>query len=227
MLLELLKEVISIGASLPCSFYETKRKLCSSGVGYKIIHASKYNCILYWKNFVLTLPNMWWYMIDDDKEERIPHNVLRHFPLIPKLRWLSASNNMLLICDVMERSEFKWIYVKTSNKYRRLEAFWSWICSVFLKPRNVCLGLALDEFNLFGNMSTSYSSMLVVIFPYNLSPWKCMKLTNFFITLLIPEPKSPWKEIDVYLQPLVKKLNILWNNDVQTYESFTSTNSLH
>ncbi|KAA0064222.1 uncharacterized protein E5676_scaffold119G001210 [Cucumis melo var. makuwa] len=37
-------------------------------------------------------------------------------------------------------------------------------------PRNVCLGLALDEFNPFGHMSTSYSMWSVVLLPNSLSP---------------------------------------------------------
>ena len=47
--------------------------------------------------------------------------------------------------------------------------------SVSLDPCNVRLGLATDGFNPFGNMSVSYSCWLVVIFPYNIPPWMCMK----------------------------------------------------
>ena len=68
-----------------------------------------------------------------------------------------------------------------------------------LDPRNVQLGLASDGFNPFGNMSTTYNMCPVMLVPYNFSPWKCMKESNFFMSLPIPEPKSPRKEIDVYL----------------------------
>ena len=44
-----------------------------------------------------------------------------------------------------------------------------------LDSRNVRLGLASDGFNSFGNMSTSYSMWLVMLIPYNMPPWKCMK----------------------------------------------------
>ena len=37
-------------------------------------------------------------------------------------------------------------------------------------PRNVRLTLATDIFNLFGNLSTSYSIWPVVFIPYNLPP---------------------------------------------------------
>lgn len=42
-------------------------------------------------------------------------------------------------------------------------------------PRNVRLGLATDGFNPFGNMSSSYSLWPVIVMPYDLPPWKCMK----------------------------------------------------
>ncbi|KAA0066001.1 uncharacterized protein E5676_scaffold120G00360 [Cucumis melo var. makuwa] len=77
-------------------------------------------------------------------------------------------------------------------------------------PQNVRLGLASDGFNPFGQMSTSYSMWPVVLLSYNLPPWKCMKETNFFMSLLILGPQSPGREIDVYLQPLIEELKELW-----------------
>ncbi|TYK24037.1 CACTA en-spm transposon protein [Cucumis melo var. makuwa] len=64
----------------------------------------------------------------------------------------------------------------------------------------------------------------VVLLPYNLPPWKCMKETNFFMSLLIPGPRSPGRKIDVYLQPLIEKLKELWTFGVHTYDSLTGKN---
>ncbi|KAA0036650.1 uncharacterized protein E5676_scaffold668G00130 [Cucumis melo var. makuwa] len=72
--------------------------------------------------------------------------------------------------------------------------------------RNVRLGLGSDGFNPFGHMSTSYSMWYVVLLPYNLRPWKCMKETKFFMSLLILSPRSSSRKIDVYLQPLIEEL---------------------
>jgi hypothetical protein len=41
--------------------------------------------------------------------------------------------------------------------------------------RNVRLGLIADEFNSFGNLSTSHSIWPVMLVPYNLPPWICIK----------------------------------------------------
>ncbi|KAA0040340.1 hypothetical protein E6C27_scaffold460G00450 [Cucumis melo var. makuwa] len=52
MLLELLRAAFSMCSStIPSSFYEAKRKLRDLGLGYETIHACKYECVLYWKEF--------------------------------------------------------------------------------------------------------------------------------------------------------------------------------
>ncbi|GJT84928.1 hypothetical protein Tco_1066645 [Tanacetum coccineum] len=67
------------------------------------------------------------------------------------------------------------------------------------EPRNVRLGLAADGFNPFDNLSQSYSMWSVILTTYNLPPQLCMKESSLMLMLLIPGPKSPGKDIDVYL----------------------------
>ncbi|XP_027156590.1 uncharacterized protein LOC113757637 [Coffea eugenioides] len=90
--------------------------------------------------------------------------------------------------------------------------------------RNVRLGLASDGFNPFNNMSSTHSTWLVVLIPYNLPPWMCMKQPYFMLSLLIPGPFSPGNNIDVYLQPLVKELTELWDFGIQTYDASQKEN---
>lgn len=96
--------------------------------------------------------------------------------------------------------------------------------SFSMDPRNVRLGLSSDGFNPYGNMSTSYSMWPVFLVPYNLPPWKCMKDPFFFMCLLIPGPKSPGNDIDVFLQPLVHELKELWDVGVTTYDAASKQN---
>ncbi|XP_070029792.1 uncharacterized protein [Nicotiana sylvestris] len=91
-------------------------------------------------------------------------------------------------------------------------------------PRNVRLGLASDGFNPFGSMSNAYSMWPLVLIPYNLPPWICMKQSNILLSLLIPGPKSPGMDIDVYLQPLIDDLKTLWESGVETYDAFKKQN---
>ncbi|WMV51002.1 hypothetical protein MTR67_044387 [Solanum verrucosum] len=89
------------------------------------------------------------------------------------------------------------------------------------EPRNIRLGLATDGFNPFGNMSTLYSMWPVILAPYNLPPWKCLKDPFMIMSLLIPGPQAPGKDIDVYLRPLIYELKELWNDGVDTFDAST------
>ncbi|KAK8947367.1 hypothetical protein KSP39_PZI007390 [Platanthera zijinensis] len=69
-------------------------------------------------------------------------------------------------------------------------------------------------------MSTSYSMWPVVLIPYNMPLYKGMKDEFLMMSLLIPGPRAPGKDIDVYLRPLIEELKELWNG-VETYDTYT------
>ncbi|XP_020081242.1 uncharacterized protein LOC109704874 [Ananas comosus] len=96
--------------------------------------------------------------------------------------------------------------------------------SFALEPRNVRLGLASDGFQPFGDSRKSYSIWPVVLIPYNLPPWMCMKQSNFILSMLISGPESPGDAIDIYLQPLIKELKELWEVGVETFDASTRQN---
>ena len=87
------------------------------------------------------------------------------------------------------------------------------------EPHNVRLGLIADGFNPYGNMSSTHSTWPVILIPYNLPPWMCMKMSSFMLSLLIAGSISPKNDIDVYLQPLVKELKELWDIGVKTFDA--------
>ena len=69
-------------------------------------------------------------------------------------------------------------------------------------------------------MSINHSTWPVILFPYNLPPWMCMKQSFFMLSLLIPGPKGPGNNVDVYLQPLVQELQDLWDNGIETFDAY-------
>jgi hypothetical protein len=87
-------------------------------------------------------------------------------------------------------------------------------------PRNLRLALATDGFNPFGNMSTQYSMWPVLLTPLNLPPWECVNPANCLMSLLIPGPRSPGKDFDLFLEPLIEELIKLWEG-VSTYDACT------
>ncbi|XP_074288178.1 uncharacterized protein LOC141613344 [Silene latifolia] len=86
------------------------------------------------------------------------------------------------------------------------------------EPRNVRLGLCTDGFAPFGQFGKAYSCWPVMLTPYNLPPWLCMKKQFIFLSLIVPGPKNPKKNLDVFLQPLIRELKELWEVGVFTYD---------
>ena len=99
MLLELLKDAFPIDTFIPKSFYEPKRKLCDLGLGYDSIHACKYDCVLFWKEFANfqrcpVCGKSRYKKTNCGKRKKIPNKVLRHFPLISSLKRLFLSKHI-------------------------------------------------------------------------------------------------------------------------------------
>ncbi|XP_062118192.1 uncharacterized protein LOC133831793 [Humulus lupulus] len=59
------------------------------------------------------------------------------------------------------------------------------------------------------------------------SRWMLDKLTkkeNILLSMLIPGPKQPGNNIDIYLEPLVEDLKLLWNEGVDAHDALDNTN---
>ena len=80
------------------------------------------------------------------------------------------------------------------------------------------LGLCTDGFQPFGQSGQQYSSWTIIVTPYNLPPWMCMKETYLFLSIIVPGPNNPKNKIDVFLQPLIAELKQLWEVGMQTYD---------
>nr|GEW79625.1 hypothetical protein [Tanacetum cinerariifolium] len=81
--------------------------------------------------------------------------------------------------------------------------------SIHACEHDCCLFLGDDNKDL--DFFLAYSMWPVILTTYNLPLWLCMKESSFMPTLLIPGPKSPGKDIDVYLRPLIEDLKVLWD----------------
>ena len=159
------------------------------------INACKFDCVLFWKRYSncqrCTMYGESRYKIKYGKGKKIPNKILCHFSLIPRLKPLFSSKHIA--------SEMRW------HKDKRVETngvLWhpadaeEWKCSDKKFPefasdlKNVRLALASDKFNPFGNMSNACSMWPVVLIPYNLPPWKCMKESSFSY-LYLYQDQSP------------------------------------
>ncbi|WMV46923.1 hypothetical protein MTR67_040308 [Solanum verrucosum] len=153
------------------------------------------------------------------KQHQVSAKTLRHFPLIPRLK-------RLFMCSKTADS-LRWHDEERSKdgKLRHPADGLAWKDFDRLHPdfaldsRNVRLGLSSDGFNPFRTMSISHSTWPVMLMVYNLPPWMCMKSEYCILSLLIPGPRSPGNDIDIYLQPLIDELKLLWDSGVETYDA--------
>ena len=181
------------------------------GLGYEAIHVCKNDCALFWKEYKSwqhcpTCKESRW-VDKNTKGKKVAHKVLRYFPVGARLRCLYSSRHTAkdMIWHSVGRSEEGIMrHPVDGTSWKEFDIRYP---DFSREPRNVRLGLAADGFNPFGNMSTTHSTWLVILTTYNLPRWLCMKQSSFMLSLLIPGPKSPGKDMYVFLRPLVDELS--------------------
>ena len=177
MLLELLKDSFPDGNLLPSSYYAAKKLLADIGLGYQSIHACKNDCILY-RNEHETLDfcpecseSRW--KVNNEKGKKVPHKVLRYFPLKPRLQRLFMSrkiaNHMRWHKEKHIQQEGYLMHPADGETWKDFDCRFPEFAS---DPHNIRLALSSDGFNPFNNMSTSYSMWPVVLVNYNMPPWE-------------------------------------------------------
>lgn len=222
-----LKEALPAGENLPKNYHEARKFVRDVGLGYDNIDACINHCVLFRKEYANctscpTCKAPRWKSekvgIDGKRVHRVPMNVLRHFPLKRRLqrRFMSSKT----------AASHRWHSEgRTKDGLLRHPAdSTAWKDFDFRFPefssecRNIRFALATDGFSPFRTLSVAHSTWPVVLIPYNVPPWECMKQSNFILSLLIAGPSSPGNNIDVYLQPLIDELLELWHVGVRTFD---------
>ncbi|XP_052177584.1 uncharacterized protein LOC127791645 [Diospyros lotus] len=230
MLLELLNEAFPEGVSLPRSYREAKKLSEDLGFKYYKYDACPNNCMLFWKDASkldrCTFCGESRYKeyevhVDDDitKMKKVASKQVRHFPLISRLQRLFMSNKTASLMRWHEEGRTKDGIMRHPADSLAWQSFDEQHPKFAEDSRNVRLGLASDGFNPFRTMTISYNIWPVVLMPYNLPPWLCMKQPYFILSLLIDGPRAPGDNIDVFLQPLIQELQELWSEGIETYDA--------
>nr|GEW45198.1 hypothetical protein [Tanacetum cinerariifolium] len=178
------------GYKLPPSYYAIKKTFKTIGLGYESIHACVNDCFLFRGDnnkdvhFYLVCKTGRW---NDNNApgKKVPKKVLRYFLIIPRLQHLYKSSDTAkeMIWNATRKctEPSKMQYPVDSRAWKNFDTKYP---NFAKEPINVQLGLATDGFNPFES--------------------------SFMLTLLIFGPKSPGKDIDVYLRPLIDDLMVLW-----------------
>ncbi|XP_048444073.1 uncharacterized protein LOC125479085 [Pyrus x bretschneideri] len=228
-LLELIKRMLPEGDCLPKSCYKAKKLINDLGLSYVKIDACPNDCMIYWKDTsdltVCSVCGKSRYKItnaEDSSRKKVTAKVMWYFPLKPRLQRFFMSKHMAehmrWHATECPKDEFM-RHPSDSPAWKHLDNLYPDFAS---EIRNVRLGLASDGFNPFGKMRNDHSTWPVVLSVYNLPPWMCMKQPNLLLSLLIPRPRSPGKEIDVYMRPLIDELNELWEVGIPTYDAYSN-----
>ncbi|XP_057422588.1 uncharacterized protein LOC130716624 [Lotus japonicus] len=230
-LLGLLKEMLPEGNTMPNRHYEAKKVLCPMGMEYEKIHACPNDCILYRKEFETydhcpKCKASRYKKKDGDSSDDVstkgpPAKVLWYLPIISRFKRLlsNANDAKNLRWHAEERNHDGQIrHVVDSLQWKKFDLKFQ---NFGEESRNLRLGLATDGMNPYGSLSCNHSSWPVLLIIYNLSPLLCMKRKYMMLSMMIPGPKQPGNDIDVYLSPLIDDLRLLWEQGVDVLDAYS------
>ncbi|XP_073137847.1 uncharacterized protein [Henckelia pumila] len=202
-MVQLMSELCPADNHMPDSFYSTKKLIKDLGLPrYKLSRRRG---------------------IQNNKKQT-PYKRMYYFPITPRLQRLYAST--------ATASHMRWhhdhhfdmetmTHPSDSPAWRHFDETHPWFAA---EIRNVRLGLSTDGFQPFGQTGQQYSSWPVILTPYNLPPWMCMKDEVMFLSVIAPGPSNPKDKLDVFLQPLIAELQELWYDGAATYDIHSQTN---
>lgn len=222
-MMSMIKSMLPIGEKLLENFYHAKMMVRGLGMEYKKIDVCPNNCMLYYKDDEFkdkcdTCGESRYKTPAQNKGKLVAQKVLLYLPITPRLQ------RLYLVPSIAEH--IRWhkegfrenpglmadgeAWKKFDEKHKDFAA----------DARNDRLGLSTDRFTPYNFSGPPYSCWPVFVAPYNLPPGLVMKDEYTFLTLVIPGPKNPGRDIDVFLQPLIDELKELWSEGIETFDSF-------
>ncbi|XP_027187217.1 uncharacterized protein [Cicer arietinum] len=210
---------------MPENFYRAKKSVEKLGLGCIKIHCCPNGCMIYYfpddknlRSCKICGEDRYKSVIRNGKAREVPLKKMWYFPLIPRLQRLYSS--------MQTASQMRWHrenirdpgYLSHPSDGEAWKHFDERYPEFSMDPRNVRLGLCADGFAPFDQTGRTYSCWPIILTPYNLPPWMCMRREFLFLTIIIPGPSNPKGKIDVYMQPLIDDLKLLWNSGVMTYD---------
>ena len=181
--------ILPKGHCLPDSMEKIKKVVRDLGLNYEKIDACYNDCVLFRGKEYEGLDNCpkcgetRWKQSKEvhdvgsscGSKKRVPRKILRYFPLIPRLQRIYMSETRASYMRWHKEElvvDGKMRHPADSKAWKHVDATYEWFAE---DPRNVRLGLASDGFNPFGMLNVSYSCWPVILIPYNLPPWLCLK----------------------------------------------------
>ena len=233
-LLGILKAMLPVENTLPETTYEAKQVLCPLGLEVRRIHACPNDCILYHKQYAdldacpVCKASRYKRKKSADEGNKSkrggPAKVVWYLPIIDRFKRIFANPNeaKLVRWHATERRNDGMLrHPADSIEWRNIDRKHKDFAA---DPRNMRICLCTDGMNPFGDMSSTHSTWPVLIANYNLPPWLCFKRKYIMLCLLIQGPRQPGNDIDVFLEPVIDDLEILWKEGVETWDAYGQEN---
>ncbi|KAL0443931.1 UNVERIFIED_CONTAM: hypothetical protein Slati_2115800 [Sesamum latifolium] len=151
--------------------------------------------------------------------KKTPYAIIRYLPLTPRLRRLYASEATAEQMTWHANHQMEEGSICHPSDAKVWRHFYRAYLDFAAEPRNFRLDLCTDGFGSHELYNCTYSCWPVILTPYNHPPEMCMSSKYLFLTMVIPGPSNSKYLIDVYLEPLIEKLQNLWHVDVLTLNS--------
>ena len=228
---QFLSELLPENNVMTNSFYSTKKLMQGLGLPVEKIHYCINGCMIYWGEDSELIsckfcnhPRYKRHHASNRQNTNVPYKKMYYFPLTPRLQRLYASKataNDMRWHKEHNTEEGVMRHCSDSPAWKHFDPIHP---SFSVESRNVRLGLCTDGFQPFGQTGQQYSSRPVIVTPYNLPRWMCMKDEYMFLSIIVPGPRNPKEKLDVFLQPLIAELKHLWEVGVQTYDVSSKQN---
>ena len=217
---------------LPKNMYESKKILSSLKIEYTPIDVCPKGCMLFRKEHIgekycLKCKSSRYMEVDNGDGQKtqltVAKKVLRYLPFLPRIQRLFMTNE--------SAQQMRWpIDGKRYRPEKMVHPSDGVAWQKFIKKypekagtnRSVAVALSTDGFNPYGMSACTYSCWPMFVIPLNLPPGVCMQRQNMFLSLIIPGPEYPGKNMSVYMEPLVDDLLIAWQQGVRTYDAVTN-----
>ena len=220
--------------SLPHNEYHASKVLKRLGLAYDTIHCcpGPRTCVLFRGDAFKDLqrcPHCGANRYRQVGKSKVPAKVLRHFPLIPRLqRMYSTPLQASFMTWHASHGSEDGVMRGAVDSYQWKYVNWKWNSEFAFEHRNLRLELATDGVNPFSVKRSTWSTWPVLILNYNLPPWMTTKKHFIMLSLIIPGKKSVTGDnFDIYLQPLLEELKVLWHTGVPTDDAAIYQGSPH
>ncbi|XP_009103472.2 uncharacterized protein LOC103829553 [Brassica rapa] len=219
---EVFKTMLPQPNNAPATYYETKKLTRGLGLPVQKIDVCVKNCMLFWKEDAKLVSCRFCgedrYYPNNGKGKNKPKQRMLYMPIADRLKrlyQLEATASIMRWHKEHVTPEGEMHHPSDAIAWKHFNEVYPGFAA---ESRNIYLCLSTDGFNPIGMNGEAHSLWPVIVTPYNLPPGMCMKREFLYLSVLIHGPKHPRKSLDIYLQPLIEELQMLWRDGVEAYD---------